>query len=89
MKRKESTGTKKLVIDVRRPEEFDKGHAKESINIPLKEMPDRLDEIKKVKQALVVVCGGGKSHAKAFELLKENGILSEKGGSWKDMDKNR
>jgi rhodanese-related sulfurtransferase len=34
----------------------------------------------------VVVCGGGKRHAKAFELLKENGIESERGGSWKEVD---
>ena len=76
----------KLVIDVRRPDEFEKGHAKDSVNIPLDEMPGRLNELKKVKQPLVVVCGGGTRHVKAFELLKENGIDSQKGGSWKDVD---
>ena len=78
-------GSKKIVIDVRRPEEFAKGHAEGSINIPLNEIPERLDEIKKIKQPRVVVCGGGKRHIKAFELLKENGIESEKGGSWKNV----
>lgn len=72
---------------VRRPEEFAKSHAKGSVNIPLSEMPARLDEIKKIKQPLIVVCGGGKRHVKAFELLQENGIESEKGGSWKDIVK--
>ena len=80
------SSTKKVVIDVRRPDEFAKGHAKGSINIPLQEMPERLDEIKKLKKAIVVVCGGGTRHVKAFELLKENGIESEKGGGWKDVD---
>ncbi len=75
---------KKLVIDVRRPSEFAKGHAAGSINIPLDEMPTRLNEIRKMKQPPVLVCGGGTRHVKAFELLKENGIESEKGGSWKD-----
>lgn len=74
------------MIDVRRPDEFEKGHAKDSVNIPLDEMPGRLNELKKVKQPLVVVCGGGTRHVKAFELLKENGIDSQKGGSWKDVD---
>lgn len=78
---------KKVIIDVRRPEEFEKGHAKDSINIPFNEFPQRLDEIKKIKKPLVVVCGGGKRHVKAFEFLHENGIESEKGGSWKDVDK--
>lgn len=82
-----NTSTKKVVIDVRRPEEFAKAHAKGSINIPLQEIPEKLDEIKKIKQPIVVVCGGGTRHVKAFELLKENGIESEKGGGWKDADK--
>jgi len=76
---------KKTVIDVRRPDEFSQGHAKGSINIPLQEMPERLDEIKKIKEPIVVVCGGGTRHVKAFELLKANGIKTEKGGGWKDV----
>lgn len=77
--------TKRAFIDVRRQDEFAKGHAKGSINIPLQEMGIRLDEIKKIKESIVVVCGGGTRHIKAFELLKRNGIKSEKGGSWRDV----
>jgi phage shock protein E len=83
---KKSKEIKKTVIDVRMPDEFAKGHAKKSINIPLNDIPDRLDEIKKLKMPVVVVCGGGSRHLKAFELLSENGIEAEKGGSWKDVD---
>lgn len=75
----------KKIIDVRRPDEFEKGHINGSINIPLQEMGERLDEIKKIKEPIVVVCGGGTRHVKAFELLKANGIKSEKGGGWKDF----
>jgi len=81
--------SKKTIIDVRRPDEFAKGHADGSVNIPLQEMPERLDEIKKFKSQIVVVCGGGTRHVKAFELLKENGIESEKGGGWKDVIPNK
>ncbi len=81
MKKKKS---QKLVIDVRRPDEFEKGHADCSINIPLQEMEGRLSEIKKIKQPIVLVCGGGTRHIKAFELLKEHGIETEKGGGWQD-----
>jgi len=76
---------KKTIIDVRRPDEFAREHAAGSINIPLQEMPERLDEIRKIKSQVVVVCGGGTRHVKAFELLKANGIESEKGGGWKDV----
>jgi phage shock protein E len=77
--------SQKLVIDVRRPDEFKKGHADGSINIPLQEMENRLDEIKKINQPIILVCGGGTRHVKAFDLLKANGIVSEKGGGWKDV----
>ena len=74
-----------IIIDVRRPDEFEKGHAKGSINIPLDEMEKRLGEIKKIEEPIVIVCGGGSRHVKAFDLLKVNGIKSEKGGGWKDF----
>jgi rhodanese-related sulfurtransferase len=75
----------KKIIDVRRPEEFEKGHAKGSINIPLQEIEKRLEEIKEITQPIVVVCGGGTRNVKAFELLKSLGIQSEAGGSWKSV----
>lgn len=82
---KKSKPLKKIIIDVRRHDEFNKGHAKDSINIPLQEMENRLDEIRNLSEPIVVVCGGGTRHVKAFELLKANGIESEKGGGWKDV----
>ena len=87
---KKSNQPGKIIIDVRRPDDpiaigFAKAHAKGSVNIPLQEISDRLDEIKKIAKPIVVVCGGGSRHVKAFELLKENGIKSEKGGGWKDI----
>ncbi|HEY5370612.1 MAG TPA: rhodanese-like domain-containing protein [Hanamia sp.] len=84
-----SKPVKSSIIDVRRPDEFAKGHKARSINIPLQEIPNRLDEIKKIESPIVVVCGGGTRHVKAFELLKDNGIGSEKGGSWKTFDKTK
>ena len=82
---KKSKPLRKTIIDVRRPDEFEKGHARGSINIPLQEMEKRLDEIKEISEPIVLVCGGGTRHVKAFELLKANGIKSEKGGGWKEL----
>ena len=75
----------KIIIDVRTPQEFMCGHVAESINIPLQEIENRLEEIKEISNPIVLVCGGGTRHIKAFELLKANGIETEKGGSWKDV----
>ena len=82
---RKKTKSRRQIIDVRRPDEFDKEHAEESINIPLNEIENHLDEIKKMTNP-VVVCGGGSRHVKAFELLKEKGIEAKKGGSWKDFE---
>lgn len=82
---KKNKSSHKVVIDVRRPDEFAKGHAKDSINIPFQEMEGQLKEIKKIKEPIVLVCGGGTRHIKAFELLKNNGISTEKGGSWEEI----
>lgn len=78
-----------MIIDVRRPDEFQKGHAEGSRNIPLQEMEAHLDEIKKMPKPVIVVCGGGTRSVKAFELLQAKGILCEHGGSWKSVGKNK
>lgn len=72
-----------VIIDVRNAPEFEKGHAKGSINIPFPEMEKRLGEIKKIKEPIIVVCGGGTRNGKAHDLLKQHGIESTAGGSWK------
>jgi rhodanese-related sulfurtransferase len=84
MKKKKFAG--KTIIDVRRPDEFKNGHAKGSINIPLQDMEHHLQKIKNIKEPVVLVCGGGTRHIKAYELLKTHGIETEKGGSWKDTE---
>lgn len=81
MKQKASTPQ---IIDVRRPDEYAKEHGENSINIPLNEMEERLEEIKKIKVPIVVVCGGGTRNKKAHELLTSLGVKSEAGGGWKE-----
>lgn len=74
---------KQVIIDVRNPDQFRQGHAAGSINIPLPDMESRLDEIRALKQQVIVVCGGGTRNGKAHELLRQHGIDSMAGGSWK------
>ena len=81
MKKKKSSPQ---IIDVRRPEDFAKGHAENSINIPLDQMEERLEEIKLIKVPIVVVCGGGTRNKKAHELLTSLGVVSVAGGGWKE-----
>lgn len=75
--------SRQVVIDVRNPDDFAKGHAKGSLNIPLPQLEERLEEIRKLKVPITCVCGGGTRNKKAQVLLSEHGIESTAGGSWK------
>ena len=65
-----------LVIDVRSPKEWEYGHVAGSTNVPLDELPDRLNEIE-VDIPLVAVCRTGVRSKKAMEMLNEGGFQAE------------
>ncbi|MCO5287547.1 MAG: rhodanese-like domain-containing protein [Chitinophagaceae bacterium] len=72
-----------LIIDVRDASEFEKGHAKGSINIPISQLEEKIEEIKKQGKPIITVCGGGTRNGRACELLKKHQIDTTAGGSWK------
>ena len=64
-----------LLLDVRNEDEFDEGHLKNAIQIPVKELKENLSDIEKFKDELVLVyCRSGKRSAEAVDILKENGF---------------
>lgn len=64
-----------LVIDVRSPEEYNEGHVKHAINIPVDTLESRLSEIESFKDKdVITVCNTGKKSAKAQQILKDNGF---------------
>ena len=64
-----------LILDVRDADEFAKGHLKNAIQIPVKELKENLNDIEKFKDKLVLVyCRSGKKSAEAINILKENGF---------------
>lgn len=66
-----------LVLDVREPAEFAAGHLPKARNIPLKELPARLEEIGKYKErAVLVTCRSGPRAGSASRLLKRSGFGS-------------
>ena len=76
---KEKSGT---IVDVRSTLEFRGGSAVGSINIPLQEIQQRLEEIKKLKTPLVLCCASGGRSAMAADFLTAQGIACINGGSW-------
>lgn len=74
-----------LVVDVRTPEEFAYDHVPGSINIPLNEIPDRLDEIRSFNRPLILCCASGNRSGYATAYLCSHGIECENGGSWLEV----
>jgi len=72
----------KQYIDVRTPGEFKGNHIKGFKNIPLNELPKRMNELTKDKEVLVI-CQSGMRSSKAVQLLKKNGfeqVINVRGG---------
>lgn len=74
-------GTKMIVLDVREPEEFLRGHLKGARNIPLEELEDRAGELP-WDCPVMVYCTHGSKSLMAGRLLDEMGfsVMAATGG---------
>lgn len=80
---KEKQGT---IVDVRTTSEFIGGNAEGSINIPLQELQQRMDQIKNLKPPIVLCCASGHRSAQATQFLSQQGFECCNGGSWLDVN---
>jgi len=78
----------KTVVDVRTVQEFNMANAAGSINIPLQEIQQRLEEIKLLDQPIILCCASGNRSGQAALFLQSYGIDCENGGSWTDVHVN-
>ena len=79
----ENLGT---IVDVRTYGEFSGGNVAGSINIPLNEIPARIEELKAMKAPLVLCCASGMRSGQAQNYLSQNDIECYNGGSWLDVN---
>jgi len=61
-----------VILDVRTVAEFEDGHIEGAINIPVGELPDRLDELSKDDE-LLVYCRTGNRSGAAVSILTDAG----------------
>ncbi|WP_217586688.1 rhodanese-like domain-containing protein [Lentibacillus saliphilus] len=66
---------KAQLIDVREPQEFERGHILGARNIPLTQMKQRLVELRKDKP-VYLYCQSGSRSARAAELLRKKGYTN-------------
>jgi rhodanese-related sulfurtransferase len=74
------------IIDVRTKGEFQSGHIKGSVNIPLDSLKNNLSKLKKDKP-VITCCASGMRSASAKGLLKANGFVDVyNGGAWVSLN---
>ena len=73
-----------LILDVRTPAEFQGGHIKGSINMPLQTLNQGLKKLKK-EQTIITCCASGMRSSSAKSILKSNGFEAHNGGGWTSL----
>ncbi len=74
-----------IIIDVRTPQEFKSGHVTGSRNIPLSDIKNNIEFIKKLNKPVVLCCASGMRSAQATNILKGAGIDAINAGSWRSL----
>lgn len=75
-----------VIVDVRSKGEYNSGHIKGSINIPLDQLSSNLKKFK-TEQPIITCCASGMRSGAAKNLLKSKGYANTvNGGSWYSLN---
>ena len=76
-----------VILDVRTKGEYQSGHIKNSINIPIDNLQQNIKKLNKDK-AIITCCASGARSASARKILLSNGFEQVyNGGSWYSLRK--
>lgn len=62
------------IIDVRELSEYKSGHVSNAIHIPLSQINNHIDKVKKLSGPKVVYCRSGNRSGQAISIFKQNGV---------------
>lgn len=71
-----------VIVDVRTQGEFNSGHIKGSINIPLDEIKNKTAELKKKDKVIITCCRSGNRSGMAASMLEAARVECHNGGPW-------
>lgn len=71
---------KAVIIDLRDAKEFREGHISGSRNIPLSNLKNHLDELREIKQPIVMVCKMGQTAGGAVQQVGGDQLYRLEGG---------
>ncbi|MFK7972158.1 MAG: rhodanese-like domain-containing protein [Bacteroidia bacterium] len=74
-----------IIVDVRSPSEFIRGHAEGAVNIPLRQIPRQIETIKSYNKPVVTCCALGMRAERASQKLEAAGITVHNGGPWQHV----
>ena len=75
-----------MIVDVRTPGEFQGGHIRGSINIPLDEISDKVTDLKAKNKVIITCCRSGNRSGAATSIMEAAGIESYNGGAWDSLE---
>lgn len=76
-----------IILDVRTKGEFQGGHLKNAISIPLQDLQNQLNKLDKQKP-IITCCASGMRSASAKSILRSHGFSEvHNGGSWRSLQR--
>ena len=77
-----------IILDVRTPGEYESGHIKGSLNIPVNKLGEKLNKLNNKQKPIIACCASGMRSSSAVSLLKRAGYENVyNGGSWTSLRK--
>ncbi len=77
---------KGTIVDVRTVQEFMGGSVSGAMDIPLSEIPSRIEELKEMETPLILCCASGNRSGQAANYLSRQGVDCVNGGSWLEVN---
>ena len=75
-----------IILDVRSKGEFEGGHIKGSLNIPVDQLPNNLAKLKDKNKCIVCCCASGMRSGSAKRILESRGYNAVfNAGSWNSL----
>jgi rhodanese-related sulfurtransferase len=74
-----------LILDVRTQQEWNEAHIANAMHIPLADLKNHIEDIKKLNKPVIAHCKSGVRSARATKLLKFYNIEAVNGGGLADL----
>lgn len=75
-----------IILDVRTKGEYNNGHIRGSVNIPVEQLAKNLHKLKDKKKPIITCCESGMRSSSAKGILTSNGFTNvHNGGRWDSL----